>query len=244
MNTPRISVSNSRGPMRREIVGSTCDGAPWHEALAVGGQRADAGVQAVGDDKHRVGAEQRGDLGLVGLELLEGGFQRGVLVGRVLQFDHADGQAVDEHHHVGAAILAVLDHRELVDGEPVVRADVIERDQPDLVALDDAVVAMELDIDAFGHQPMDAAVLLDERGRLRVEHAGDGFGAGAGRNGWVQPIDGGFQPLAQDHVAVARALGAGGIGRDVGAVRGRVAEGARSSSEISSTIASAKPGPL
>ena len=82
--------------------------------------------------------------------------------------------------------------------------------EPDLVALDDAVVAVELDVDAFGHQPVDAAVLLDERGRHGVEHAGAIASARAlGRDGRVEPVDGGFQALAQDHVAVARALGAG-----------------------------------
>ena len=115
--------------VRREVVGGAGHGAPRHEALAVGGQRADARLQAVGDDQHGVGAEQRGDLGLVGLQLVEGAVERGVLVAGVLQFDDADGQAVEEHDDVGAAVVAVLDDGELVDGEPVVGADVVEVDR-------------------------------------------------------------------------------------------------------------------
>ena len=55
-----------------------------------------------------VGKERR-DLRLVGLELLEGGPDRGVLVRRVLQLDHRQRQAVDEQHHIRPAGVLVLD---------------------------------------------------------------------------------------------------------------------------------------
>ncbi len=79
------------------------DGAPGLEPLLARAQRADARLHAVGDDQRRVGGEQGRNLGLVGLELLEGGRDRGVLVGRVLQLDHGQGQAVDEPNSTRSA---------------------------------------------------------------------------------------------------------------------------------------------
>ena len=96
------------------------DRTPGSEALAVGRQRADAGLDTVGDDQGGIVGKQRGDLRLVGLELLKGVPDGGVLVGGVLELDHGQGQAVDEDHHVRPAVVVVLDHRELVDRQPVV----------------------------------------------------------------------------------------------------------------------------
>ena len=67
---------------------------------------------------------------LVGLELLEGRPDRGVLVGGVLQLDDRQRQAVDEQHHVRPARVLVLDDGELVDGQPVVVVRVVEVDAP------------------------------------------------------------------------------------------------------------------
>jgi hypothetical protein len=48
------------------------DGLPGQEPFLVGGERTQAGLQAVGDDKELVGVEQGGDVVLVGLELIKG----------------------------------------------------------------------------------------------------------------------------------------------------------------------------
>ena len=76
------------------------DGPPGHEPFAVGGEGADARVEAVGDDQRLVEGEQRRDLLLVGLELIEGRPDGGLFVGGVLQFHDRQRQAVDEQHHV------------------------------------------------------------------------------------------------------------------------------------------------
>ena len=123
------------------------DRPPRLEPFLVGRQRADAGLQPVGDDQHLVVDEQRRDLLLVGLQLVEGVPDRGVLVAGVLQFDHAQRQAVDEHHDVGPAVVPGLDHRELVDHQPVVVVRVVVVDQPHAVARDGAVPAPVLDLD-------------------------------------------------------------------------------------------------
>ncbi len=99
---------------------SPVDRAPGLEPLPPGGERADARLHAVGDDQQRVVGEERRDLRLVGLELLERRPDRGVLVGRVLELDHRQRQAVDEQHDVRPAGVLVLDDGELVDGQPVV----------------------------------------------------------------------------------------------------------------------------
>ena len=65
------------------------DGAPGLEPLPTGSQRADTGLGSVGDHQRLVHGEQEGQLRLVGLELLPGRPDGGVLVRRVLQFDDA-----------------------------------------------------------------------------------------------------------------------------------------------------------
>ena len=99
-----------------------------HEALDIGGQGADARLDAVGGHEDGVGAKQRGDLLLVGLKLVERHFQGGVLIAGVFELDYAQGQAVDKYHDVGAAVVLVLDGGELIEREPVVVFGVAEVD--------------------------------------------------------------------------------------------------------------------
>ena len=60
------------------------NGAPGLEPLPPGGERAQARLGAVRDDEHLVHGEEGGQLGLVGLELVPGGPDGGVLVRRIL----------------------------------------------------------------------------------------------------------------------------------------------------------------
>ena len=96
------------------------DGAPGLEPFPPSGEGAEPGLDAVRYGEHRIEGEQRGQLRLVGPELLPGVTEGGVLVRRVLELDDGERQAVDEQHDVGAALVVALDHCELVDGEPVV----------------------------------------------------------------------------------------------------------------------------
>ena len=161
--------------LRREIVAVDC--APGHEPLAVGGQRADARGDAVGDHQRRVGAEQRADLRLVGLELIERPVDGRVLVAGVLQFDHGERQAVDEDHDVGPSVRVVLDDRELVDREPVVGVGVVEVDQPRLLAAHGSIGTSHLDRHALDEVAMQPPVLRDQRRRFRVAQFGEDLGA-------------------------------------------------------------------
>ncbi len=64
---------------------------------------------------------------------------RGILIGGVLEFQNRQRQAVDEQHHIGPAIVLPLDHRELIDREPVVRLGRLEVDQPHTVPSNRAI---------------------------------------------------------------------------------------------------------
>ena len=101
-------------------------GLPWLEPLLPGGQGADAGMESVGYHQELVQGEQSGEFVLVGLELLPSVPDVGVLVGRVLQFDDAQGQPVQEEDDVRSPGRLVLLDGELVDGEPVVVVGVLE----------------------------------------------------------------------------------------------------------------------
>ncbi len=156
----------AHGPER--VGGVAVDGAPGHEAFPVGGERAHAGGDAVGDDQQLVVDEQVGNVVFVGLELVEGAPDVGVLVAGVLEFQHHQGQAVEEQHEVGAAgVLGAL-HGELVDGQPVVSANVAEVDEPDAVAAGFAV-PLVLDRDTFDQPAVELAVGGDEAGGVGVE---------------------------------------------------------------------------
>ncbi|MNF62263.1 hypothetical protein D3C84_439400 [compost metagenome] len=76
------------------------DGAPVHEALGIGRQRAHAGFAAVGNHQNFVVLEQIRDLFLVGLDLVEGFAQVSLHIGRVLQLQQHQRQAVDEQDDV------------------------------------------------------------------------------------------------------------------------------------------------
>lgn len=138
------------------------DRPPDLEPLLIRRQRADPGLQPVAHHEHGVVGQQRGDFRLVGLHLGVGGPDRRVFVGRVLQLDQGQRQTVDEDHDIGPPVVLSFDHRELLDRQPVVRIDVVEVDQPDVVAGDRAIRPRVFDRDPFPQQPLKRPVGLDE----------------------------------------------------------------------------------
>jgi hypothetical protein len=89
------------------------DGAPLHEALRIRRQRTQPRLAAVGNHQQLVVLEHVRNLLLVGLDLVVGLPDVGVFVGRVLQFQQHQRQAIDEQDHVRpAGVLRPLD-REL-----------------------------------------------------------------------------------------------------------------------------------
>ena len=125
------------------------DGAPGLEPLPAASERADTGLDPVRGHQRLVHGEQRGQLGFVGLKLVPGRADGGVLVGRVLEFDQAKGQAIDEQNDMGTAVVPVLGDGELVDGKPVVVGTVLEVDDEDLVSTHVALGIAILDFDAI-----------------------------------------------------------------------------------------------
>ena len=89
--------------------------APLHEALGIGRERAQPRLAAIGNHQHLVELEQVGDLLFVGLNLVVSLPDAGLLVGRVLQLQQHQRQAVDEQHNVGPARVVRAFEGELVD---------------------------------------------------------------------------------------------------------------------------------
>jgi hypothetical protein len=114
----------------------------------------------------------------VGLELVEGLVDVGVFVCGVFEFDDGDGQPVEEEDDVGAAVSVFVDG-ELVYGEPVVVAGLLEVDEPDLV-VDGAVALLVGDGDAIGEESMEAAVVFDEVLAFAADDLAQGFVDGVG----------------------------------------------------------------
>ncbi len=56
-----------------------------------------------------------------------------VLIGRILELDDCQRQAVDKDQNVRTAVPAVLGDCKLVDGKPVVVVRIVEIQEPDLV---------------------------------------------------------------------------------------------------------------
>ena len=148
--------------------------APRLEPLPRGSQRSDAGFQSIRHDECRVEREQRGDLGLVGLKLLKRGPDRRILGGRVLQLDDTQRQPVDEQHDVRPAFVLVLNDRELVDCQPVVRPGSVEVNHADLRATDRPIGADVLHRDAIDDHAMKGAVASLQRRTRWVRHSTEG----------------------------------------------------------------------
>ena len=117
---------------------------------------------AIGDHRDRVGGEHRRDVAAVVADLGKCLLQRGDLVGRVLQLDQRQRQPVDEHQHVRAAGLAVLDDAELVDRQPVIGVGIVEVDQLHTGCPHRPVAGPVLHRHPVGDQLVDAGVLVDQ----------------------------------------------------------------------------------
>ena len=141
----------------------------------------------------------------------------GVFIGRILEFDDAKGEPVDEQDNVRAPLVAVLDDGELVDREPVVGRRVVEVDHLSLGTADRAV-----DVMLHGHTIDEHAV---ERSVAGLQ--GGAFGAGqfpirvvqdACREVWIEAGERIAESRREDNFAVALSLGPGLIGRNARSV--------------------------
>ena len=200
------------------------DRAPRLEPLLPGRQRTDARFQSVRYDECGVEREQRRNLRLVGLKLLEGRRDGGVLVGGALQLDDGERQAVDEQHDVRPPFMLVLDHRELVDGKPVVARRFAEIEHANLCAADPALRVDVLHRHPGDEHPMEVAVPGLQRRPVRPGQSAQGvFERIVGQVG-IEPGEGGSQPGCQHHLAVIGAFRGRRVRRDVRAVEDRPVE--------------------
>ena len=146
------------------------DGAPRLELFPPGGEGADAGLGAVRHHQQLIHGEQGRQFGLISLKLLPSGPDGGVFVGRVLEFDDAQGQAVEEQYDVGSARVPVPSRRfcdsELVDRQPVVVVRMAEVNGLGLVAPDGAVSSAVLHRHAVDQHPVEGAVAGFQCGSL------------------------------------------------------------------------------
>ena len=117
-----------------------------------------SGLVPVGDHERLVHGEEGRQLGPVGLELLPGGPDRGVLVRRVLQLDDSQRQAVDEQYHVGPPGVPVLCDGELVDGQEVVGVRLVEVDGLGLRAANVPFTGPVLHRHALDQHPVEGVV--------------------------------------------------------------------------------------
>ena len=190
---------------RRQLL--TVDGPPRLEPLPAGRQRAEPRLHAVRHGEHRVAGEQRGQLRLVGLQLVERRPHGGVLVGRVLELDHGQRQTVDEHHDVGPAGVAVLGDRELVDGRPRVGVRLIEVDHACLSAADGAVGGAVLDRHAVHQHAMEGSVARFQRRSFRPSQLPQRIVERFVRQLGVEAAQCAANGARQYHVRIARAQG-------------------------------------
>ena len=197
-------------------------GAPGLEPFLTCSQGADACGQTVGDHQDFVHCEQGGKFGLVGLELLPGSPDGGVRVGGVLQFDDAQGQAVEEQDDIGAAGAPVATHRfrdrELVDGQPVVVGRTAKVQDLRLLAPDAAVSGPVLHVDAVDQHPVELPVARLLGGPFGPGQLAESIVNRRVGQFRVQPGQGIPQPSFQDHLPVVGPLRAQRIRGYVGAM--------------------------
>ena len=114
---------------------------------------------AIRDDSDDIGDEHAGDLTPIGLDLVPGVAESGVLISRVLQLQQADGQAVEEDEHVWPAVVAGLDNGELVEHPPVVALRLIKVHEPQAHGGGPAILTGGLNRHTTHHQLMEPLVL-------------------------------------------------------------------------------------
>ena len=181
-------------------------------------------AMTIGNDQRGVGAKQRPDLRLIGLKLMVRSVDRRILIAGVLQLDDGEREAIDEDDDIGPPVGVILDHRELVDYEPVVSVRVVEVDQPRLLAADGAIRPPHLDRHALDEVAMQPPVLGGQRRRLRISDFGEYVSASFKCEVRVQPLYRRAQTVDQEHIAVVCALRRPSVGADLNAVDRRVAE--------------------
>ena len=106
--------------------------------------------------------EELRDLLLVGLQLVERAQEMGPGAARRFQFDHAQRQAVNEHHHIGPPVVLAVDDHELAHRKPVVLLWLLKVDERDFARRQRAVIGVVLHIHAFGDQLVQAAVFFEQ----------------------------------------------------------------------------------
>jgi len=104
---------------------------------------------------------------------MEGVADSGVLVGHILEFEEGQGNAVQEDNDVRAAIRAIFDNGELIDGSPIVVVGFVEVEQLDEI-VGNAVLDAIFDVDAVGEEVMKAAVAFDKIGTGNARELADG----------------------------------------------------------------------
>ena len=194
------------------------DRPPRLAPLAAGRQCPDARLQPVRHDERRIEDEQRRDLRLVGLKLLEGRPDRGILVDGVLQLHDGQRQPVDEQHDIEPALVSVLDHGELVDREPVVRVRFVEVQHANLSAANPAVRVDVLHGDAGDDHPMEVAVPGLQRHTGRAGQSAQGVIECVGGQVGIETGECGPQALAQHDRTVVGAFIGWRARRDIRAV--------------------------
>jgi hypothetical protein len=179
---------------------------PGLEPLATGAERADARLHAVGDDERRIRGEERGDLCLIGVKLLERGPDRRVLVGRIFQLDDSERQPVHEQHDVRAAGVLPVCHGKLVDREPVVVVRHREVDHARLRAGNGPVGTPVLHRHAVHEHPVHRAIALDKRRSVGACELAICIFQRLGRQPWIEPHERIAQSLLQYHLGIASPL--------------------------------------
>ncbi len=139
---------------------------PRHEPFRIRADRPDARLQAVGDHQHRVEGQQRRNILLVRLKLIERFPDVGVFIRRVLQLNHRQWQPVDENNHVRPPVRLTLDHRELIHHQPIVRVGIVPVHQPHEIGLVPVTVPV-FHRHAVHEQLVKRAIVCNQRRMLR-----------------------------------------------------------------------------
>ena len=188
---------------------------PRLHPLAPGGERPKARFHSIRHRQQLVEGEQRGDLRLVGLQLLEGRPDRRVLVRRVLQLEERQRQTVDERRHIRAACVAVLGDGELIDGKPVVVVRVVEVKDLRLRSRNAALGVSVLHRHPVHQQAVHRAVARFQGRTVGSGQLAEGIVQGLHGQRGIQCGKGIPQPLLQDNLRIVAPLGEKLAGRNL-----------------------------
>ncbi len=154
--------------------------------------------------------------------MTEGISDGGVLIAKIFQLEEGERNSIHEDDDIGAAIGAIFDDGELIDGGPIVVFGLLKVEESDEV-VNDAAFFTVFDVDAVREELMKATIAFFEARANDARGFADGIGDGLGGNFGIDAREGFLEAAQQQNLGIVLAFCEQFAGRDERTMDNRVA---------------------